>query len=137
MLSTKWSSGVMECWSKKHYSITLGLHLFLRSRCQTIDLPTLIRLSCVTKSVVQTVATALPEFDPIGFEPITAPVRRQWNRLVTEALRHLCHARIQDAAPVEHLALTRGPCAQLATNWARMKISQRFFARGFLHFSAD
>src|SRR6266446_6153048 len=96
-----------------------------------------IRLSRVTKSVVQTVGTALPEFNPIWFEPITAPVRRQRNRLAGEAFGHFCHSRVENAPTVEHLALTRRPCAQLASGRSRTKVSQRFFARGFLHFPAD
>src|SRR6266403_3963438 len=80
---------------------------------------------------------ALPEFDRVGFKPITTPVRRQWYRPVAEALGHLCHARVEHASAVEHLALPRRPCAQLAADGTRMKISLRFFTRGLLHFSAD
>src|SRR5882724_11062862 len=108
----------------------LGRDLTPRSHpswCQPLDQPTAIRLSRVAKSVVQTVWTALPEFHPIRFEPITAPMRRQWYRLVAEAFGHLCHARIEHAPAIEHLALTRRPRAQLAPNRARMKISLRFF----------
>src|SRR5437899_2573116 len=101
------------------------------SRRQPLDQPTSIRLSRVSKPVIQTVWTALPEFDPIRFEPITAPVRRQWNRLVAEAFGRLCHARVEHAPAVDYLALTRRPCAQLAADRTRMKISLLFFPRGF------
>src|SRR5437899_2261172 len=104
---------------------------------QSINLPRTIGLSRVTKAIVQTVRTTLPEFHRIRFKPITAPVRRRWNRLVAEALGHLCHARIEHATCVDYLALTRRPGAQLAAHWARMKISLRFLTRGFRHFSAD
>ena len=86
---------------------------------------------------MQPVRPALPEFHSIGFEPITAPVRRQRNLLVTEAFGHFRHPRIEHAPAVKHLALTRCPRAYLATHWTRVKISLRFFARGFLHFSVD
>src|SRR5947208_16339665 len=104
---------------------------------QSLNLPRTIRLSRVTKAIVQTVRTTLPEFHRIRFKPITAPVRRQWDRLVTKAFGRLCHAPVENAPAVDYLALTRRPCAQLAADRARMKISLRFFARGFLHFSTD
>src|SRR6266567_8019432 len=106
-------TGVVEYWPKKKIT-TPTLHVPLRSRRQPLDQPTPVRLLCVTKSVVQTVGAALPEFNPIRFESITTPVRRQWNRLVPEAFGHFCHARVQNAPTVEHLALTRRPGAQLA-----------------------
>ena len=64
---------------------TLGIRRFLRA--PVARLTKSVRLSCVTKSVVQTIGAALPEFHRIRFEPITAPVRRQWNRLVAESVR--------------------------------------------------
>src|SRR5207247_1124709 len=87
------------------------------SRRQPLDQPTAIRLSCVTKPVMQTVGTALPEFDPIRFEPITAPVRRQWNRLVAEAFSHLCHGLASRPAVAKLIAFTsRMPTSIAAVN---------------------
>ena len=107
------------------------------SRREPINLPRSIRLPRVPKPVVQTVGTALPKFHFIWLESITAPVRRQWNRFVAETLSHFCQARIKHTPAVDYLALTRRPCAQLASDRTRMKIGLRFFARGFLDFSAD
>ena len=104
---------------------------------EPINLPRSIRLPRVPKPVVQTVGTALPKFHFIWLESITAPVRRQWNWLVAEALSHFRHARIEHTPAVDHLALTRRPCAQLASDRTRMKIALRFFARGLFDFSAD
>src|ERR1700757_1785010 len=92
------------------------------SRSKPLNLPTAIRLSRVTKTIVQPVRTPLPEFHCIRFKPITAPVRGQRNRLVLEAFGHFCHARIKHATRVDHIALTRCPGAQLAAHRARVKI---------------
>src|SRR5215208_4647836 len=86
---------------------------------------------------MQTVGTALPKFQFIRLESITAPVWRQWNRFVAETLGHLRHSRIEHTPPIEHLALTRRPCAQLASDRTRMKVRLRFFTRSLLHFSTD
>src|ERR1700748_3432192 len=107
------------------------------SRCEPIDLPRSVRPTRVPKSVVQTVRAALPKFHFVGLESITAPVRRQWNWLVAEALGHLCHARIEHTPAIKHLALARRPRAQLASDRTRMKIILRLFTRGLFHFSAD
>src|SRR5882724_7999713 len=114
-----------------------GAHLYPRnpiglccSRCEPIDLPRSVRLPRVPKPVVQTVGTALPKFYFVGLESITAPVRRQWNWLVAEALGHLRHARIEHTPAINYLALARRPCAQLASDRTRMKISLRLFTRG-------
>src|ERR1700750_3014372 len=82
------------------------------SRCEAINLPRFVRPTRVPKSVVQTVGAALPKFYFVGLESITAPVRRQWNSLVAEALGHLRHARIEHTPTIDHLALTRCPRAQ-------------------------
>src|SRR5438477_985667 len=104
---------------------------------EPIDLPRSVRLPRVAKAIVQTIGTALPKFHFIRLESITAPVRRQWNWLVAKALGHLRHARIEHTPAIEHLALTRRPCAQLASDRARMKIDLRFVTRGLFHFSTD
>src|SRR4051794_11154323 len=64
-------------------------------------------------------------------------MRWQWNRFVAETLGHLRHTRIEHTPAIEHLALTRCPCAQLASDRTRMKISLRFFTRGLFYFSID
>ena len=104
---------------------------------EPIDLPRSIRLPRVPKPVMQTIGTALPKFHFIRLKSITAPVRRQWNWLVAVALSHFRHARIEHTPAIDHLALTRRPCAQLASDRARMKISLRLFTRGLFHFSTD
>ena len=64
-------------------------------------------------------------------------MRRQRNAFVAEAFRHLGQARIEHAAPIENLALTRCPGAQLTAHRTRMKVGLRFFARGFFRFPAN
>src|SRR5882724_6020409 len=98
----------VSCLSFKHSGFVRHSSL---SRCQPLDQPIFVRLSRVTKTIMQTVRSSLPEFDLIRFDPITTPVRRQRNGLVTEAFGHLRQARVENAASVEHLALTRRPCA--------------------------
>src|SRR6266498_2647277 len=90
---------------------------------QSINLPRTIGLSRVTKAIVQAVRTTLPEFHRVRFNPIAAPVRRRRNRLVAKALSHLCHARVEHAPCVDCFALARSPCAQLAADRSRAKIS--------------
>ncbi len=109
----------------RHSDFVIPSSLDIRhfSRREPIDLPRSIRLPRVPKPVVQTIGTALPKFHFIRLESITAPVRRQWNRFVTEALSHFRHARIEHTPAIEHLALTRRPCAQLASDRTRMKIT--------------
>src|SRR4029077_2949559 len=107
------------------------------SRCEPINLPRSVRPARVPKPVVQTVGAALPKFYFVGLESITTPVRRQRNWLVAEAFGHLRHARIEHTLSIDHLALTRRPCAQLASNRTRMKISLRLFTRGPFYFSVD
>ena len=136
MCNANWSSGVTEKWPKPKIT-TPALHVSLRLRREPIDLPRSIRLPRVSKPVVQTIGTALPKFHFIRLESITAPVRWQRNRFITEALSHLRHARIEHTPSIEHLALTRRPCAQLASDGARMKITLRLFARGLFRFSTD
>src|SRR4029077_16855963 len=109
----------------------------VREGGEPLNCPRPIPLPRVPKPVVQTVGTALPKFHFIRLESITAPVRRQWNWLVAEALGHVRHARIEHTPAIEHLALTRRPCAQLASDRARMKIRLRLFTRGLFHFSTD
>src|SRR5882724_8687588 len=104
---------------------------------KSFDQPVMIDLSCITKAVVQTIRASLPEFHCIGPHSISTPVWRQRNTLVAKTFCHLCHSRVQDAASIEDLALTRGPRAQLAAERARVKIGLRFFTRGFFRFPAD
>src|SRR5262245_15137220 len=84
----------------------------LFSRRQSLDQPTAVALESVTKAIMQAIRTPLPEFNQVGFNPVPAPVRRQWNALVTKAFRHFGHARFQHTTSVKDLALTRRPGAQ-------------------------
>ena len=68
---------------------------------EPINLPRSVRLPRIPKSVVQTIGTALPKFYFVGLESITAPVRRQWNWLVAEALGHFRHARIEHTPAID------------------------------------
>src|SRR4030095_5511488 len=114
-----------------------GLRYFFCLGPQPISHPSSIGPGGVTKTIVQSVRSALPEFDHIRFHSIPTPMRWQRNALVTEALGHLCHARIQHAASINHLALTRRPGAQLAPDWTGMKIGLRFIARSFFSFPVN
>ena len=91
---------------------------FFNSGRQPFDEPVMIGLSCITKAIVQTIRASLPEFHRIGSHSISTPVLRQRNTLVAKTFCHLCHSRVQDAAPIEDLALTRGPRAELAAERA-------------------
>src|SRR4029453_18310182 len=97
----------------------------------------MIGLPRITKAVVQTIRASLPEFHDIGFHSISTPVWRQRNTLIPKTFCHLCHSRVQDAPPIQDLALARGPRAQLAAERARMKIGLRFFPRGSSRLPAD
>src|SRR5215472_17263283 len=101
---------------RKRRSIRFSSFIRHFSRGKTVDQPIAILLSRVTKPIVQPVQTSLPEFHRIRLKPVTAPVRRQRNRLVAEALGHLRHARVEHATRVDYLALTRCPGAQLAAH---------------------
>src|SRR5438046_3502054 len=86
---------------------------------------------------MQTIQASLPEFDYFRFDAIPTPMWRQRNGFTVEAFCHLRHARIKHATSIEHVALTRGPRAQLAADRARMKISLRFLARSFFRCPAN
>src|SRR5437867_4236496 len=105
------------------------------SRREPINLPRSIRQSRITKTIVQPIQTPLPKLQHVWFQPVTAPVWRQWNPFVTKALGDLCHARIEHTARVDDFTLARSPGTQLASDGTRMKICLRLFTRGLLHFS--
>ena len=54
---------------------------------------------------MQTVGAALPEFNPIRFEPITTPVRREQNLTLVKTLLHFFEPGIKDLAGVNHVTL--------------------------------
>src|SRR5437773_986802 len=85
----------------------LSLGVFILRR-ESFNEPTAVRLPRVTETIVQAVWTSLPELKHVGFQPISAPVRRDRDRFVSEALGHLRHTRVQDATAVDHVALWRG-----------------------------
>src|SRR5580765_2758335 len=107
------------------------------SRREPFDKPMAVRLQRVTKPIVEAIWTSLPEFHRVGTHSIPAPMRWQRDGFVAKPLRHLRHARVQYAPSIEHLALARGPCAELASDRTGMKINLRFFARSSFHFPAD
>src|SRR5439155_23677400 len=83
--------------NENQYSITLRPAFLTRSRRQPLDQQTAVRLSRVPKAIVQPILPSLPKFDQIGFQSVTAPVRRQWNPFVSKALGHLRHPGIEHA----------------------------------------
>src|SRR5262249_13800766 len=117
--------------------VTPTLHVFRRLRRQPLDEPAAVSLARVPKSVVQPIRASLPKFECVRCQPVAAPVRRQWDPFVLEALGHFCHARIEHTPSVDDFALPRNPGAQLASQRTRMEISLRLFPRGFFYFSAD
>src|SRR5438045_9334508 len=58
------------------------------SRRESIDLPGAVRPSGITKSVVQTIGAALPEFEQIGFDQVTSPERRYRHRAIGGTVSH-------------------------------------------------
>src|SRR5712691_13188960 len=80
---------------------------------EAIDLPGTILLPRVTKAIVQPIRTTLPEFDSFRLEPISAPMRRQRNLSLGEALFHFLEPSIEHPPRVDHLALARGPRVEL------------------------
>src|SRR5262249_6907295 len=123
--------------SQKRHTIHSNCVIPHFSRREPVNLPRSVCFPCVPKPVMQTVGAALPKFDFIRLESKTAPVRRQRDLLVAEALSLFRHSSIEHPPAVDYFALTRRPRAQLASDRTRMKIGLRFFARGLLDFSAD
>src|SRR5437660_2268630 len=121
--------------SPRTMSISAAGRFILRR--EPINQPGTVRLTRITKSIVQTVRPALPKFHRVRYQPITAPMRWQWDWFVGEALGHFRHARVEHATRIKHFGLTRGPGAELAPNRARMKITRRFLTRSFFHFAVD
>src|SRR5512132_3249762 len=134
-----WSDEVVEYWAKTKINAPILQHSISPgcSWSQSLDQPAAIGLASVTKAIVQAIRATLPEFNDVGFHAAPAPVRWQGDALVGETFGHLGHPRIEHAAPIEDLALTRRPGAQLTAHWTRMKIGLRFFARSFFCSPAD
>src|SRR5438046_5252471 len=114
----------------------LVLEFFILRR-EPFDKPMAVRLSRVTKPIMQPIRASLPEFHCVRPDSIPAPMRWQRDGIVAEAFRHLRHARVQYTPSIEHLALARGPRPELTSDRTGMKINLRFFARSSFHFPAD
>ena len=85
-------------------------------RREPIDRPGIVRLSGVTKPVVQAVGATLPEVNCSRHDPITTPMRRQLDVvLASEAFAHFGQTRVQNTPCIDHFALMRHPGAKLAT----------------------
>src|SRR5438876_10782590 len=91
----------------------------------------------IAKAIVQTVGTALPEFDSLRFHPITAPVRWTGNFLTSKSLFQFRKPCFQNPARINYIALVRDPGPELAAKRARMKIAGRFFPRNFFGDAVD
>src|SRR3954454_12918300 len=109
------------------HSFVIRQWSFLSGR-QPINLPRAVRQLRVPKAIMQPIQPPLPKLDDFGLQPITAPVRWQWNPFLAKPLSHLCHSRVEHTPGVDHSALARDPGPQLAAQRARMKIRCRFFA---------
>src|SRR5579884_2174985 len=107
------------------------------SGSHALDEPAAVGLSHVAKAIVQPIRSALPEFQRVGFDAITAPMRRERHRFAGKPFRHFRHARIEHSTRIDHLALTRGPRGQLATQWTRVKVNKRFLPGNFFRAAAN
>src|SRR5438552_18722958 len=91
-------------------------------RRQPLDDPLIIRLPSVTKTVVETVGTTLPELNALRREHITAPVGRTRYFVGGKARINLLPLRLQ-LGPVEHdFTLARRPSRELAAQRSRLTI---------------
>src|SRR2546423_15266530 len=83
---------------------TFAPRLGERLRREAIDGPGTVSLSRVTKAVVEAIGAALPKFQSIRFEPITAPMRRKRNLPLGETLLHFFETRLENTAGSHYAA---------------------------------
>src|SRR5689334_2971184 len=100
------------------------------SGSEASDGPVAAGAASVEDAVVQSVLTALPEFDGFGDEAVAAPVRRARYRAGIFA-RVSRVAALERRAVRHRLALRRSPCRELAAARARGEILVRFARRHF------
>src|SRR6266478_1119150 len=86
---------------------------------------------------METVGTALPKFDPLRREHVTAPVGRTRYFVRRKARFNLHPLRLQLCTVSHSLTLSRRPCCELAAHWPRSKIGFGFGGRQFAHFSGN
>src|SRR5258706_10308720 len=98
------------------------------SRGQPLDRP-IFRVSLVAQTVVQPAGSPLPEFDALGADSVTAPVVRQGNVAVREALGRRRHPLFELLAAGEGPALGRGPGPQARAPGAGDEIGCRLLPR--------
>src|SRR6266852_5427923 len=83
-----------------------------RLRGQPLDPPTVLGMSLVAQTVVQPAGPSLPEFDAVGVDEVAAPVVREGNVAVREALGGRRYQLFELVAAGEGPALGRGPGSQ-------------------------
>src|SRR5438094_9063369 len=86
---------------------------------------------------MQPARASLPEFEVLGNETITAPMRRTWNLFSIELFSDRFHPVFQRAAAWEHPALVRSPGAKTAFDRSRSKICFGLFGRSFFNLATD
>lgn len=72
---------------------------------ETFDVPFGRGETRITETIVQSIGTALPEFESNRSDAITAPVGRDWDGFVLVVGEQLLEALVQDIAVREDLAL--------------------------------
>src|ERR1017187_8900921 len=110
--------------------------IYWLSRHEALQLPRIVRLPCVAKAVVQPAGTALPELNPLRFQNIAAPVRRQ-RHVTGKFLRHFIPLCVERRAIGDHIALVRRPRRETAAARTGFEIRLRFLARNFSDRTGD
>ena len=86
---------------------------------------------------MEAAVTALPELDAVGDDAIAAPEIRQGDLPLGELALHLFHLFVQQGTGLDHLALGRGPGADLAAAGAGEEIGQGLPGRDALGAAVD
>src|SRR5258708_1843068 len=102
-------------------------------RGQPLDPPTAFGMSLVAQTVVQPAGRPLPEFDARGADEVAAPVVRQGNVAVREALGCRRYQLFELVAAGEGPALGRGPGPQARAPRAGVEVRLRLLPRDLLH----
>src|SRR5688572_10939486 len=114
-----------------------GLESLCNLRCEPVDQPLACVRARIAKAIMQSVRPALPEFDLVRLQPVSAPMRWQRNFAIGKTLFHLLPPGIENLPAVDHFALLRNPRPEPAAGWPRVKIGGGILARGPFHGAAD